>query len=603
MKKIISILLTLIMFATIAYVAPKNSLALAEKENAQVKTEVLNPTEYAIGNNYSYRLEKALPYSPDSFEAWVKLPVNSMGGTIMGNYYNTLYTKYTGTVNWEVDNLGQLVLYWNNKTVSKTFSGVYLNTGNWEHVALVRNKQNSTFTLYLNGVQRKIVDLAVGESVDEMKMSIGVDYGNWTSYKNPLQGEIKQITIYNGAISQEKVKQDMQNTAISTQEDGTTLMGNWYFGEKWNKRVVLDTSSYKNNANLSTYEKYVGVDQNFGNYDYTIVGIPDIQTTVRYKYDRSQAMAQWIANNKTSNNIKFAIQVGDLADDGSASNKYYSGGSMKYAYNYYSDGRKIKTDVGLWEGAVKFVDTIQNAGVPISFVQGNHDYDDNCKGTSTTRQSSNYNGYFPYSKYSTLSYFGGAYEVGSMENYYVLYNFNGVKYLVLNLEFGPRRDVIRWASRVCETYPDHRVIINTHAFVDPDGEIMDSNARYSAHAYGFSKYTEVSAATDVFDGICRKNPNVFMVLSGHNGCDDIVWRTDYGDYGNKVTSILLDSQVARYTRDYASLGEDDLMLMKFNEAEKTIHFNWYSPYYDACFGIQNQFKISFADANNPAIGL
>ena len=30
--------------------------------------------------------------------------------------------------------------------------------------------------------------------------------------------------------------------------------------------------------------------------------------------------------------------------------------------------------------------------------------------------------------------------------------------------------------------------------------------------------------------------------------------------------------------------------------------NYYSPSYDACFTIQNQFDISFADAENPTVG-
>ena len=49
-------------------------------------------------------------------------------------------------------------------------------------------------------------------------------------------------------------------------------------------------------------------------------------------------------------------------------------------------------------------------------------------------------------------------------------------------------------------------------------------------------------------------------------------------------------------------GMDNLCMVKINERKKIATFQYYSPSYDACFNIQNQFDISFADAKNPTVG-
>lgn len=194
-----------------------------------------------------------------------------------------------------------------------------------------------------------------------------------------------------------------------------------------------------------------------GDFDYTIVGIPDIQTTARYQPQKLSNMVQWLVSNKSQEKIAFAVQVGDLADDGTREDLY-----------------------AIAARAMSLLD----GHIPYTFVPGNHDYDDNC---SRSRSNTLFRKYFPYSKYSQAPGFGGAFEEGDMANTYYRFEVAGVKYLVLNLEFGPRMAVIRWAGRICEMYPDHRVIVSTHAYVDPDGSIMDETSRYSPTNYGFAR--------------------------------------------------------------------------------------------------------------------
>lgn len=173
-----------------------DQLLLAETQNQSLQTT----KTYSTFNKYNYRLEKPFDRSPDSFAAWIKLPVNSVGGTIMGNFYNTYY-GYPGSVNWEIDPIGRLKLFWNNGSLVHTVRKVYLDDGAWHHVAVVRDKDAGTFSFYIDGELVDVVHSKQQDAVSNMPMNIGVDYRNWNASKEPFDGKIRQITVYNGPIS------------------------------------------------------------------------------------------------------------------------------------------------------------------------------------------------------------------------------------------------------------------------------------------------------------------------------------------------------------------------------------------------------------------
>ena len=54
--------------------------------------------------------------------------------------------------------------------------------------------------------------------------------------------------------------------------------------------------------------------------------------------------------------------------------------------------------------------------------------------------------------------------------------------------------------------------------------------------------------------------------------------------------------------NWEGAGTEATCMMFFNKENKTINLAYYSAYYEAVYGVQNQFRISFADTNNPAIG-
>lgn len=566
MKKQITAAILGVLFGIMAFPAAAPQAATAPAEDLSAFNETASES-YTIMDRYTYQLSEPFAESPDSFEAWVNMPSGSLGGTLMSNrVYSS--KNYEGTVEWSVDAIGRVCIYWDNGNFQYTFANAYIGDGQWHHVAVVRDPSAHTFTLYVDGEEKDRVisnqDDAAGAT---MSMRIGVDYRTFTESKQPFEGYIRQITVYSGAIEADRVRSDMQTEQITDTYDGN-ILGNWVFGEKWTQRFVEDTTANENDANLCTFDKYVGIAGEDFEYDYMLVGIPDVQTCVRYRYNDYRNMMQWLADNASSKKMAFAWQVGDLSDSGPMEELY----------------QKAAAGISLLDGKL-----------PYSFVPGNHDYDNNC---STDRSQEFYNKYFPYEKYSSMPNFGGAFIEGDMANTYYLYEVCGVKYLVLNLEFGPRMAVIRWAGRICEMYPQHRVIINTHGYLNTDGNFLNEGDSACATSYGFAKTTGATSGQQLYDGLVKRYPNIFMVFSGHVCYDDVVVRYDTGIHGNTITSMLIDTQTATYDR---GIGEDIVFLMKVNEKTKTMRCYYYSPLHDGVYNIQNQFDISFADEHNPAI--
>lgn len=520
--------------------------------NAENKKEsvVVPETYYTTLNGYNYQIDGNLKKVPDSIEAWVKLPVASIGGTVVGS-------SYIDEVHWGVDASGKVKFSYNYGAIKHTFSSSKnISDNEWHHIAVVRTDKE--FTYYLDGKYEDSYEIESEDVnvIDFYNIGAGVN-----GRINPFEGYIKQVTLYTGAISAEQVLSDMNNTYI-TEDDviskESKIIGNWNFGEYWTERFVKNTVIDGQNASLHTHEKYLNADYSFGEYDYTFVIFPDIQIMTNYNPTRLNNQIQWLADNKEKYNVKFAMFVGDLSDFGQRE--------------------------PLYQTAANAMDRLNNK-IPYCFVPGNHDYDDN----AGTRNQTYFKTHFPVSKHSQLPGFGGVFEEDNMANSYYLFDADGIEYLVLNLEYNPRMSVLRWAGRIIEAHPNHRVIVETHNYLQPNGEFEGKpSAGY-----------EANASQKIFDALISKYDNVFFAVGGHRIYDDVVYRVDNGINGNKIISMLTDAQGVNYKGEGA---QDILMLVHVNEAKKTMNFVYYSPEKGKLWNIQNQFQLSIADSLNPAIG-
>ncbi len=517
---------------------------------------------YTTMDHFKYQLAKKLDRSPDSFEAWVRMPQASVGGVLMGNYTHSEMC-YSGTVNWRVDAIGRVGIEWNNKQFCYTFENHSINDDTFHHVAVVRDPEAHTFTLYVDGEEKDRVrcvqsDLGGGD----IAMTIGVDSSYSTSpaltkVKEPFEGDIRQVTLYNGAITQERIRSDMQNEQITDDYNGK-ILGNWFLGEYWTERVIEDSTENDNDARLATFDRYVGVANEDFEFDYTFAVIPDVQTLVRWHKETYLNAMRYLVDNKEELKLAFALQVGDLSDQGATE-------------RLYADAAE----------GLSYLDNV----IPYSFVPGNHDYMDSCH---ERRDLTYFNRHFPYSKHSTLLGFAGAYEEGAMENTYYLYEVAGVKYCVINLEVAPRMSVIRWAGKICEKYPQHRVIINTHAYMENSGNIIREYSASSPALYNWRHFTDATSSQELYDSLIGKYENIFMAFCGHVAADDAMVRYDVGEHGNTVTSMLINLQASLHDN---GLGEDAIFFIKVNEKKKKMSCYFYSPANDAVYNLQNQFEI------------
>lgn len=564
LRKTVAAALSAVAALSMSLAAP----AVTTAEDAGAQRPIYEP-EFNSMNHYCYELDEPFAVSPDSFEAWIKMPQGSVGGTIMGNFTYP-GSGLGGIVDWSVDGFGRVKINWNDGKFKYTFANPALDDNEWHHIAVVRDEVHKAFLLYVDGtLADSATSAAVGAVNAKYSMAVGVGHENYGTPKNPFEGYIRQITIYNGTINADKVKADMQLNEITDDFNGK-LMGNWYFGDVWTKRNVKESSGNGNDATLNTFEKYVGVSGDDFEYDYSLAILGDVQAIVNAKPQIFLDMMKWLVDNKESEKIECVIALGDLTDSGVIPVEDLSNPASLERWNL--------NDVmyGVAEQGFSMLDN----KVRYCFVPGNHDYDFMDNGNHAQSQ---FNKYFPYSKHSTLPGFAGAYIEGDMANTYYTFSVCGVDYLVLNLEYEPRMPVMRWACRICEQHPRHRIIVNTHSYMRAYGDINTTSNLYRKDGVSTS-------GMELFDGLIKRYENIFMVLCGHVCYDDVVVRTDTGIHGNTITSFMVNPQGVTYD---SGLGEDLIFMMNFNEKTGEINCCYYSPYHDATWNIQNQFRLKY----------
>lgn len=518
-----------------------------------------------LDSKLCYILEKPFNESIATFEAVINVPKNSNGGVIFGNFISNSY-GYDGSCDFVVDSNGHFRVFHNRlynsvAEVDKTFETVDLRTGIDTHIALSRDSKTNEFKYFVDGELVETFDAINHDVFNDMKYEIGTD---WTTFGNnidnlkakmPFDGGISHISVFSDIRSNDEISNDYTNHSFNENTD--CLIGSWNFNN-WSKTIIEDYSKNNNNAVLGSYDKYFEIEE-VEYFDYSFIVVPDIQIITANNQEKLENYFNWIVENKHSKKIQYVDFVGDLTDF--RSNNDYQWKSIKHNF-----------------------EKLDQAGIDYGFVIGNHDYDD---GNGRDRSAEKMNEYLSYDKYSKKQYFGGSYKEGDILNTYNIKRICGVNYLFLNLEYGPRDEILKWAERVCQEHLDSRVIVTTHSYLEPNQTFTDHNDYYAPSVYGIGAGNSSNNGNEIFEKFVKKQENIFMVFSGHVSFDDIVMRKDVGIHGNNIYQFLMDAQGSFYNDSC-----DVLSLIKINENDKKAYFYWYSPYESKYLNLQNQFCLS-----------
>jgi hypothetical protein len=300
---------------------------------------------------------------------------------------------------------------------------------------------------------------------------------------------------------------------------------------------------------------------------FTIAVLPDTQNYSEKFPDQYFAQTRWIAESFRDRNIAAVFHLGDITN---------------------------RSTPAEWEVAARAMSQLDGK-VPYFLSAGNHDYSEGgvCK-DRTTRL----NDYFPVTKFRDLSTFGGTYdrEPERLENSYHLFSAAGREFLVICLEFGPRADVVRWASEIAAKHKNREAILLTHAYMYYDDTRYDwaqygKKQNWNPHSYGVAETTagDVCDGEELWQRLVRKNENFVLTMNGHVLQDGLGRTISKSPAGRDIHEVLVNFQMK------PNGGDGWLRLLEFRADGKTVQTYDYSPTRnERNESAQNQFAITLS---------
>lgn len=279
---------------------------------------------------------------------------------------------------------------------------------------------------------------------------------------------------------------------------------------EWSKGESCGTGKTCNSAKTSC-EYTCGKDCE----PFSIILIPDTQNYAKDSKGENNIYTRqmkWINENKTKENIRAAVHLGDITDNNTTA-QWEVG---DYAHKTYLD----------------------KSNIPYSISTGNHDY----KGSNGYgRDRTQIGKYFGNARFKGKSWYHPSPYTG---NSYVTFSVGNIKFLILALEFAARKDIICWADELIKKYPDHHVIIEMHNYLTTNSSQYTSGSVFGKHGYAGGAYlpdaTHGAGGYDLYHELVARHSNVIMAVCGHVGDSEIRQKEAYNK--NTVTEMLVDYQ-------------------------------------------------------------
>lgn len=273
---------------------------------------------------------------------------------------------------------------------------------------------------------------------------------------------------------------------------------------------------------------------------------PQYYTTSNHPgtYDLYRKQSNWIRDTRAEHNTKHVLWLGDLTNDNTPSQ---------------------------WNVASAAYSILDNAGIPYAVVPGNHDYKTPTGWAGTHRRDLTwYNTVVGPQRFASKSWYGG--NMGETtdfnENNYTYFSANGMDFLVVGLEYAPRKEAITWANKLISAHPNHRVILFTHAYLTTNGNYLGLSSASNYGAVGAS-------GLELFEECASRHNNLFMVMCGHVNESHV--NTKVGVNSNIVYEMLVDYQSENPKGAGSSLGNGWLRILKFDPVTNRIHGSTITP--------------------------
>lgn len=317
--------------------------------------------------------------------------------------------------------------------------------------------------------------------------------------------------------------------------------------------------------------------ENPDDYDFSIAHVTDTQYLSEGAVEQEteqerevwrnayRGITEWIAANADERKIAFTAHTGDIIENW---------------HNVGSDEPNARAEFEVASEAQKVLD---DAGMVNTVLPGNHD---NLYGADTGPDAL-YNDYFGPDRYATLEQSQAwqdakaeftPWKEGDNSNNYVLFSEGDLDFVVVSLGFGVDAEEAAWADGVLKQFSDRNAIVLTHAYLTPS---VNPDGRGSGFSYD---------GRQVLDDVIKKNPNVALVLSGHEHGVSIELRRDVARKGHHVVELLADYQFYKVSSDELGLtgvgydsntplqfGSSFFRLLQFDLDKGEVAVDTYSP--------------------------
>lgn len=209
--------------------------------------------------------------------------------------------------------------------------------------------------------------------------------------------------------------------------------------------------------------------------------------------------------------------------------------------------------------------------VPYGISVGNHDM------VTKNGDSSLFQKYFPKTRFTKFSWYGGCYESpngnskisANNANSFQLFSAAGMDFIALHLECNAPDSVLSWVDQILEQYPNRRALITTHMGLGPLERPKNPRDYFDAPkgrmVWKKCHGPQGNTPQQMWEKCFSKHKNLFLVCCGDQSRTQALRQTVKGQHGNIVHELLSD------------YGSNGFRLMRFIPSQNQIEVRTWNP--------------------------